>query len=105
MYRTGIWEEGLYMYQIILDSLRKVRHQFDIRHKIMIYGRLSSGARFETLLDVVYDPVHENVEQAIIRCCRSNAQSFNELCIEQGWRGAEWTYPSLGVLQHDNEQT
>lgn len=90
------------MYQFILDSLRKARHQFDIRHKIIIYGRLSSGARFEVLLDIAYDPVHENVEQAIIRSCKSNAQSFNELCIEQGWHGAEWTYPSLGVLQHDS---
>jgi hypothetical protein len=85
------------MHKMILDSLREGRRQFNIRHKIVIYGTLNSGARFEMILDVIYDPVNEEVEQAIIRCFRSNAQSFNELRIEQGWRIAQWTYTSKGI--------
>lgn len=92
---------GVGVYQLILDSLQRVKHKFNIRHKVIIYGVLNSGARFEMLIDVAYDPVCESVERAIIRCCRSNAQSFNELCIEQGWHAAQWTYPSLGVRQQD----
>lgn len=85
------------LYQIILDSLQEGRRQLNMRYKIIIYGMLSSGARFEMITEVIYDPVNEQVEQAIIRRFRSNAQSFNELCIEQGWRLAQWTYTNRGI--------
>lgn len=86
------------MYQMILDSLQEGRRKNNIRHKVVIYGLLMSGARFETIMEVIYDPdKEEDLEQAIIRCYRSNAQSFNELCIEQGWRIAQWTYTSRGI--------
>lgn len=85
------------MYRIIMDSLQEARRQFSIRHKVIIYGTLTSGARFEMITDVVYDPIKEEVEQAIIRRFRSSAQSFNELSIEQGWRMAQWTFTNMGI--------
>lgn len=86
------------MHQIILDSLQEVRCQLNIRHKVVIYGMLSSGARFETIMDIFYNPVKNDVEQGIIRRFRSNAQTFDELCIQQGWRAAQWTYISRGIV-------
>jgi hypothetical protein len=93
----GTWclakkEAGRVMFQDVLDSIEEGRKKTRCRLQVDIYGYLGSGAKFEMKINVVYDPEFEKVEQALIRHFRSQAQSFNELCVEQGWHYTTWTY-------------
>lgn len=60
---------------------------------IVVEGETHKGARFTMPVRIMYNPKLTSVEEALIATFGSQAKSFSELCIEQRWRSASWTYP------------
>ncbi|MFP7494861.1 hypothetical protein SFC66_13825 [Terribacillus saccharophilus] len=61
------------------------------QEKIIIEGSLD-GVRFYKELDIVIGPDEGTPERAIIRFYGSEADSFEKLARENGWRNCYWTY-------------
>lgn len=64
------------------------------RERIVIEGE-EGGVRFTIPSYVNYNPYTETVEQGIIRAFGSQASTFEELMVEQGWTKASWSFPSI----------
>jgi hypothetical protein len=71
------------------------------QEKVIIEGSLE-GMRFYKELDIVIDPGEVTPEQAIIRFYGSDAESFDKLAREQGWRNCYWTYMDQADLLQAN---
>lgn len=67
------------------------------QEKIIIEGSLE-GVRFYKELDIVIGPEAETPERAIIRFYGSDADNFEKLAREQGWRNCYWTYADIPAL-------
>ncbi|MFS0560042.1 hypothetical protein AB1K91_04830 [Terribacillus sp. 179-K 1B1 HS] len=67
------------------------------QEKIIIEGSCE-GMRFYKELDFVISPEAETPEQAIIRFYGSEAENFEMLAREQGWRNCYWTYADVSDL-------
>ncbi|WP_077623174.1 hypothetical protein [Sediminibacillus massiliensis] len=67
------------------------------RETIIIEGQVE-GMRFSKPIPLSYNPARETLEEAIIKFYNSQAQTFEELAVQKGWKDCYWTFPSYSKV-------